>query len=178
MPQTTAKIMKAIQSMQQERTPEHVIVKSDVLGPEVMEETIEVVQKQVQKIDKTVDVQVVMQRQVLASKTVQKTVEVPQVQFLERAVGVPVATQTEQTGVLFLERTHAVEDLSILNDVPLSVRGCAISTGTGPADPDIQVDDAGVMFMGEGFDAEIHLKALPGRVDQEHGDSTVGVKIA
>ena len=40
-----------------------------------------------------VDVPVVMQGQVLVSQTVQKTVEVPQVQFLDRVPDVPVATQ-------------------------------------------------------------------------------------
>ena len=46
-----------------------------------------------QFIDRTVDVLVVMQGQVLASQIVQKTAEAPQVQFLDRVPDVPVATQ-------------------------------------------------------------------------------------
>ena len=71
----------------------------DVPVLEVMEETIEVVQhnpqKQVQCVDKIIDVPVVMQRQVPTSPTVQKTVEVSQVQFLDRMVGVPVVLQRQ-----------------------------------------------------------------------------------
>ena len=47
----------------------------------------------VQYVDKTIDVPVVMQRQVLASQTVQKTVEVPQVEFLDRVVDVSLVMQ-------------------------------------------------------------------------------------
>ena len=56
-----------------------------------MQKTVEV--PQVQYIDRTVDVPVVMQGQVLVSQTVQKTAEAPQVQFLDRVPDVPVATQ-------------------------------------------------------------------------------------
>ena len=44
-------------------------------------------------IDKSIDVPVVMQGQVLASQTVQKTVEVPQVQFLDQVIDVPDVAQ-------------------------------------------------------------------------------------
>ena len=61
-----------------------------------MEETIEVVQhnpqKQARCVDEIIDMPVLMQRQVLARQTVQKTVELPQVQFLDRVVDVPVVT--------------------------------------------------------------------------------------
>ena len=46
-----------------------------------------------QYIDRTIDVLVVKQGQVLASQPVRKTVEAPQVQFLDRVPDAPVATQ-------------------------------------------------------------------------------------
>ena len=48
-----------------------------------------------QYIDKTVDVPVVKQGQVLIIETVQKTVEVPQALFLDRVVGVPIVMQRQ-----------------------------------------------------------------------------------
>ena len=84
----------------EEGTQEHIddeIINAPV--PEMMEETVEVVQhnpqEQVQCIDQIVDVSVVTQGQVLASQTVQKRVEVPQVQFLDRVVDVPVVAQRQ-----------------------------------------------------------------------------------
>ena len=66
----------------QEGIHEHIVEEIiDVPVPEMMEETIEVVQhnpqKQVQCVDKIVDVPDVTQGQVFSSQTVQKAVEVP-----------------------------------------------------------------------------------------------------
>ena len=96
MPQTIKETMEVIQLTPQNQIPERIVEETDVLVPHEEEEIIEVLQKQVQCIDEIIDLPVAMQRQVLASQTAQKSVEVPQVQFLDRAVGVPVATQTER----------------------------------------------------------------------------------
>ena len=63
---------------------------SEFLEVEV-QETVEV--PQIQFIDKTLDVPVVMQRQVPTVQKVQKTVEVPQTQFIDKVVDVPVHMQ-------------------------------------------------------------------------------------
>lgn len=78
-----------------------------------------------------------------------------------------VLSEAEQTGVLFLARVHSHEDLSRLRDDPLSVCVCTAGADARQADPDHEVDDDGVMFMGEGFDAEIHLSALTSCTDRE-----------
>ena len=63
----------------------------------------------VQHIDKTVDVPVMMQGQVLAGQTVQKTAEAPQVQFHDRVPDIPVATQLEQ--VMDIPVPQVVEEI-------------------------------------------------------------------
>ena len=59
-------------------------------------------------IDKVVDVPVLMQRHVPTIQTVQKTVEVPHVQFLDRVVDVPVVMQRQAPWPSILEeRTNS-----------------------------------------------------------------------
>ena len=58
----------------------------------IAEEIMETPKTQTQ-VDKTIDMLVVRQGQVPTIRPVQKTVEVPQVRFLDRAVDVPVVTQ-------------------------------------------------------------------------------------
>ena len=111
--QVIEEIMEVMPLMSQERTQEHVDDENiNVPVPEVMEETIGVVQhnpqKQVRCVDEIIDMPVVMQRLVLASQTVQKTVEVPQVQYTDRIVGVPVVTQRRIPTIQTPQRTVEV----------------------------------------------------------------------
>ena len=68
--QIMEEIMEVMPLMPQERTQEHID-------------------------DEIIDMPAPMQGQVLASQTVQRTVEVPQVQFLNRVVDVSVVTQRQ-----------------------------------------------------------------------------------
>ena len=85
-----AEIIEVVRLIPQERVQQHTVEQIvDVPVPQVVEEIAEVVQIIHQEriseriIDRIVDVPVVMQRQEPTIQTVQKTVEVPQVQFLD-----------------------------------------------------------------------------------------------
>ena len=77
---------------------------SEFLEVEV-QETVEV--PQIQFIDKTLDVPVVVQRQVPIVQKVQKIVEVPQTQFIDKVVDVPVHMQRQVPAVQVAQKTIA-----------------------------------------------------------------------
>ena len=92
----------------------------DVPVPQIQKETVEV--RQVQFIDKTGDVPVVMQRQVPAVQVVQKTVEMPQTQFIDRVVDTPVMQQRQVPTVQMVRKTMEnpqVQSLDKIAEVPV-----------------------------------------------------------
>ena len=89
MMEKTIEVLKPIpQERGQNSTGEQIV---DVPVPQIREETVEV--RQVQFIDKAMDVPVVMQRQVPRVRKVLKTVEAPQAHDTDKVVDVPVIMQ-------------------------------------------------------------------------------------
>ena len=90
VPQVMEEIVEVVRLIPQERVQQPTVEQIvDFSGPQVVEEIVEVVQIIHQEriseriIDRIVDVPVVMQRQVPTIQKVQKTEDVPQVQFLD-----------------------------------------------------------------------------------------------
>ena len=113
--QTQEKIMYCLKEGPSEFLEELIIEKSDVLVPHLMEKTIEVVklipQERVQNrtVEQIIDMPVVVQRQV------QETVEVPQLQFIDKAVDVPVVVQRQVPIVQKVQKTVEVPQAQSTN---------------------------------------------------------------
>merc|ERR1712209_380195 len=85
-----------------------------------------------------VDIPVVQQRQVPTVQTVQKTVEVPQLQFIDKVVDIPVVAQRQIPMVQTVEKTVEIPQLQIVEkivEIPeiQTVQGTQTSESLGTA---------------------------------------------
>ena len=127
----------------QEQIQERIVEDTDIPVPQMMEKTIEVVkpipQEQVQNrtMGRVIDVPVLQ---------IQETVEVPQVQFIDRAVDVPVVMQRQVPIVQKVQRTVEVPQARSTDkvmDVPVIMQGQVPAVQVVPktVDPQTQFID-------------------------------------
>merc|ERR1711945_75660 len=96
-----------------------------------------------------VDIPVVAQRQIPMVQTVQKTIEIPQMQYIDKVVDVPVVQVMQVPQVQVVEKTVEIPEIQTVQGTQTSE-----SLGTAPVRQVAQAEIVEVVEMGAPLPAE------------------------
>ena len=120
MEHTTQPVQETVEMPQVQfldRVRGRIVEQTDVPVPHMMEKTIEVMKHNPQKHVQNHTVEQIMDMPVVVQRQVQKTVEVPQIQFIDKAVDVPVIVQRQVPIVRKVQKTVEVPQAQSTDEV-------------------------------------------------------------